>query len=528
MRKNSQLSVIEEKNINERFEKVGEIPNLTENDPNAKILIYALKNIGYDNYAAMYDLIDNCIDAEATIVKVVIEKIKNGIQVLIIDNGNGMNRAVLDQALRLGSDTNKNNPADLGKFGMGASTASLALCNKTTIITKDEENIEILESSTDVNEVIKYNKFIKTLCDASEENIELFNKYLAGQNSGTILKLSDCVGIKNRNVKQFENKLIKDIGRIYRKFLEKITFYINDKKVELNDPLYLDNEETEVFSDEEYEIKYKNSSGLEMTNKVRVKLVILPDFGMDINKDKGINLTNQGFSVLRNNREICFGFIPQGWIARHPNYNRFRGEISFDSELDEVMGVDFRKKGINMDESINASLKYNINPQISAIGSKIRKKKVTKQNNDINHTEAANLIDKKSHTLIIPKSTTETTGSTKIKDKDKSKTTEGKKKNKKINANVRFETVHGGRCGNIFASYQEGKTTVIEWNIDHPFYERFVISNRENKTLITSVDFLIYSLAVAQNQALGDDENKAILIESMLSIMSANMRALLS
>ena len=185
-----------------------------------------------------------------------------------------------------------------------------------------------------------------------------------------------------------------------------------------------------------------------------------------------------------------------------------------------------------MDESINASLKYNINPQISAIGSKIRKKKVTEQNNDINHTEAANLIDKKSHTLIIPKSITETiektetTNSTKIK--DKSKTTEAKKKNTKVNANVRFETVHGGRCGNIFASYQEGKTTVIEWNIDHPFYERFVISNRENKTLITSVDFLIYSLAVAQNQALGDDENKAILIESMLSIMSANMRALLS
>ena len=285
MRKNSELSVIEEKNINERFGKVGEISNLTENNPNAKILIYALQNIGYDNYAAMYDLIDNCIDAEATIVKVVIEKIKNGIQVLIIDNGNGMNRAVLDQALRLGSDTNKNNPADLGKFGMGASTASLALCNKTTIITKDEENMEILESSTDVNKVIEYNKFIKTLCDASEENVELFNKYLEGEDSGTILKLSDCVGIKNRNIKQFENKLIKDIGRIYRKFLEKITFYINDKKVELNDPLYLDNEETEVFSDEEYEIKYKNSSGLEMTNKVRVKLVILPDFGMDINKD---------------------------------------------------------------------------------------------------------------------------------------------------------------------------------------------------------------------------------------------------
>jgi len=76
--------------------------------------------------------------------------------------------------------------------------------------------------------------------------------------------------------------------------------------------------------------------------------------------------------------------------------------------------------------------------------------------------------------------------------------------------------------------YQEGKTIVIQWNIDHPFYERFVISNRDNKTLITSVDFLIYSMAASQIQALGDDEAKFEMIQSIISIMSANMRALLS
>lgn len=535
MKKDNQLPVIEEKIIKCDDVSVEAISNITENDPNAGILVYALKNLGYDNYSAIYDLIDNCIDAEATLIKLVIEKTKDGIRIIIIDNGHGMNIKVLDQALRLGSDTDRNNPADLGKFGMGASTASLSLSNITTMITKSESSEDILESSTDVNEVIKNKKFIKTLGKASTESIEIFNKYLKDQKSGTIIILSECVGVKNKNIVQFTNKLVKDMGRIYRKFLDKITFYVNDKKVELNDPLWLDHEETEVFSDDVYEIKYKDSSGVEKRDKVRIKLVLLPDFGQDLNRQNGFNLANQGLSIMRNNREICFGFIPSNWMAKHPKLNRFRGELSFDSQLDEPMGVDFRKKGIEMDESIEASLRSHIKPQITAIGNKAEKKIKAKQNDGINHDEAAELIGKKAHTLITPKVEKERRESRKDKEEktskdnnDNSNGTRKYNKSQKVSANVRFETVHYGRGGNIFTSYQEGRTTVIEWNVDHPFYERFVISNKDDKTLVTSVDFLIYSLAVAQNQALGDDDNKAILIESMLSIMSANMRALLS
>ena len=96
------------------------------------------------------------------------------------------------------------------------------------------------------------------------------------------------------------------------------------------------------------------------------------------------------------------------------------------------------------------------------------------------------------------------------------------------NANVRFDTMHYGQSGVMFEAEQEGKTIVIRWNVDHPFYARFVRENSDNKTLVTSVDFLIYSLAAAQIQAIGEDEDKAQMIENIVSIMSTNMKVLLS
>ena len=73
------------------------------------------------------------------------------------------------------------------------------------------------------------------------------------------------------------------------------------------------------------------------------------------------------------------------------------------------------------------------------------------------------------------------------------------------NANVRFDTMHYGQSGVMFEAEQEGKTTVIRWNVDYPLYNRFVRENADNKTLVTSVNFLIYLLAVAQIQAIGEE-----------------------
>lgn len=98
---------------------------------------------------------------------------------------------------------------------------------------------------------------------ADKEDEEVFNKLLKNEKSGTIVILEQCVGIKNRNVNQFSGRMKTSLGRIYRKFMSKIEFYVNDMKVEEDDPLLLDDEGTEEYSETDYEVKWKDKNGNE-------------------------------------------------------------------------------------------------------------------------------------------------------------------------------------------------------------------------------------------------------------------------
>ena len=87
----------------------------TANQPNAAKLLESLRSSGYDNYSALADLIDNSFDANADNIKVEIGEGKDGkVLISIADNGDGMDKKTLDQALRLGSLTGQDN-VSLGK-----------------------------------------------------------------------------------------------------------------------------------------------------------------------------------------------------------------------------------------------------------------------------------------------------------------------------------------------------------------------------------------------------------------------------
>lgn len=514
----------------------------TPNNPNAKILIYAMQHLGYDNFVALCDIIDNSIDANATSIKIFISAKNSNFQIIIVDNGCGMTKETLDEALKFGSDSAHDEISDLGKYGMGLSTAGLSLADKTTVLTLNEDAGVIYKSATDVEIIKKENAFVKYLGEASEQEKAFFNAQLDGASSGTIVILENCFGVKNKNVTQFSNKLIKEIARKYRMFMESIEFSVNDKPITAEDPLMLSGiekeYEAEIYSDDEYEVSWVNNiTGEKLSGKVHAKLVLLPNCSDSKAKELGINMANQGFSVLRNNREIAFGFMP--WFAKHNSRNRVRGEISFDSSLDEAMGGNFTKNDIDMVDSVDNALQHILKPQITSMANKIKRGMKATEEEMTSHIEAEDAINKKAKVLITPPVKKEQRNSPKPKDEDQKKEKVEKpedeerklripKKYQGANANVRFDTMHYGQSGVMFEAEQEGKTIVIRWNVDHPFYTRFVRENADNKTLVTSVDFLIYSLAAAQIQAIGEDDDKAQMIENVISTMSTNMKVLLS
>ena len=97
-----------------------------QNVPDAGRLIAALRQIGYSLEQAVADLVDNSINADATVVLVRFLHDGNSIKaVAVVDDGGGMDEHDIQNAMRFGS-TDAADVGSLGKFGMGLKLASLS------------------------------------------------------------------------------------------------------------------------------------------------------------------------------------------------------------------------------------------------------------------------------------------------------------------------------------------------------------------------------------------------------------------
>ena len=102
--------------------------------PDPARMIEGLRDTGYEFVTAVADIIDNSIAAEATLVDVRINMDYRGnVRVCIADNGIGMDRDDLLNAMKYGSQR-RDNPASLGKFGLGLKTASTAFCRRLSVL----------------------------------------------------------------------------------------------------------------------------------------------------------------------------------------------------------------------------------------------------------------------------------------------------------------------------------------------------------------------------------------------------------
>ena len=327
------------------------------NEPNAGKLIESLRCLGYDNYVAIADIVDNSLDADASLIKIRIWSENGAIRLSIADTGTGMDHAILDQALRLGSLTAKNPISDLGKFGMGLVTAGLSLARQTTVITRQGNTC--LTSIVDVDEVIRRNAFCKYLGEATEDERKFIDRELPDSESGTVVVFDKCDGIKNQNTTLFANTLRRHLGRIHRYFLRADKeIFVNADAVKIVDPLELDSQATEIFSDEEYPIASK-IDGRERQDMVRVRIALIPENVAGGEYDVALGIRNQGFYILRNNREIKAADTLDAF-TKHNDFNRMRGEVFLTGDLDPVVGIDFTKREVVFDQSFKDQTFFNL------------------------------------------------------------------------------------------------------------------------------------------------------------------------
>lgn len=107
--------------------------------PSAARLLESMRDIGYSFESALADIVDNCISAAATEIRILNDLDQDGGPFLaILDDGRGMRPAELTAAMRHGSRSPREirEAGDLGRFGLGMKTASFSQCRRLTVASR--------------------------------------------------------------------------------------------------------------------------------------------------------------------------------------------------------------------------------------------------------------------------------------------------------------------------------------------------------------------------------------------------------
>lgn len=507
--------------------------NFIDNQPNAGKLISSLRNTGYDSYSAIEDIIDNSIDAHAREIYITVETIQWELRIMIADNGTWMSYDILDQALKLWSITDKTEISDLWKFWMWLCTASISMSKRLEVVTK-EKWWTCLYSCQDLDTIESENRFIKELRNANGAEESIFSEILKNSDSWTLIVLTKIDRLSDKNTTQFAWKLSDEIWQTFRKFIDSwIKISVNWKFVSSIDPLFLQHEGTGIYSDEEYELP--NSITLWKKESIRVKIVTLPEFSQEKARQLKVWVNSQWFYILRNNREIDRANTLKLW-QKDPHANRIRIELSFNANLDDVFWVRFNKDGVNPNQSLTDFLKQEVWWQISSIIRILKKQKASDPSSKIDHSDSESVIAQKAKLLITPESIIEKRNPRKEKNENEEVSQNEEKEQERRNFHntktspqwmwARFKSTSMWREGVLYECEQEWKIIVICWNTDHPFYERMMLENKENKNITSAIDYLIFSLASAELKSINDENVE--LLSNIKSIMSSNLRSLLS
>lgn len=482
--------------------------NNKDNTPNAGKLMDSLRFVGYDNYSAIADLVDNSIDAFAGLIKIDIGTHEKDHLLVIADNGIGMGLDTLDQAMRLGSKTTKDPKTDLGKYGLGLITASISIGELLRVITKKDGHY--LTAVHDLEKIRSTEEFVREIRPSTDQEMNFFIERLGGSVSGTIILISKIDRLQNKNLTIFRNTLISHLGEIFREYINAgKRLIVNNKEVRSRDPLMREHSETDELINEERQFTLSDGS----TADIHILAVCLPKFSEQEEDDLKINQRNQGFYIMRNRRQIAGGET-LGIFTRHNSANRFRAEFSITGEMDSEIGASFTKDEIKINDSIRGWVDKLVSPQIAAVKARSKKNANKLIADQVDHSSSERIFKARAK-LLLSRPSTET---------EEPEVESWRMKH--IDEAV-FLAEQKGRLAPLFEyNALTNRKIEITFNADHPFYTKVFENGTNNPDLANAIDFMAYS--IAQGLSRITTEKTIGHVDDFLVTFSENLRTLLS
>ncbi|MBV6457448.1 MAG: hypothetical protein HONBIEJF_00557 [Fimbriimonadaceae bacterium] len=455
-----------------------------ENPPSARRLMSSLRNLGYDSYRAVMDLIDNCLDADASevVLDITGSRDKGDMVITVSDNGRGMDEATLKEALRLGSET-EHDPTDLGAFGLGLVTASISQARRVEVLTRTA-NGPILAGGFDLDAISESNRFdiwLRPAEDGADRRPQ-----------GTVIRLLRIDSLSNWDPTTFANTLRKRVGQTYRKFLRAgVRIRIKGKLAEPIDPLMQNHSETEVVLDDTFV--------LDNDHIIAIKAVELPDLGLAGNTDLGITPRNAGFYVVRNNREIIAA-ESFDLFTKHAEVAHFRAEISFDGSLDGYFKVDVTKSRIDVANQAFIDKVKEVCQTLVKQSALRKRRRANVSRGGLDHRIAEDMISRKSKLIPKPPALLEkreprrNQGTHSQGDGAREREPRHQEFKTPTGLKVVFEEGEYGDAG-YYQVKQDRSTVIITYNREHPFW-RELVAHSDDPKVIALLDYITFGLCM--------------------------------
>jgi hypothetical protein len=314
-------------------------------DPSPKSTINSYRSFGYNLSTAIADIVDNSISASADAIRIEYTWSGQGSFISILDNGNGMNKEELVNAMTPGSKDpeEERSEKDLGRFGMGLKTASFSQCKRLTCITK-REGYHAIKRCWDVD-FINVEKKWQLLDYVSDTSF--FDK-IEGQKSGTLVlweKLDRIVGTAEANNESVKNAFYQEMQNVRQHLSIVFHKFIESKRTKI----FFQNEEIEPYNPFLLNLNPKPEMGLlEKFGNVDITYFILPhmsEIGKEDYEKSGGPLgwfQQQGFYIYRGDRLLVAG----DWLGleRKRDYSKLvRISINFSNANDFNWNLDIKK-----------------------------------------------------------------------------------------------------------------------------------------------------------------------------------------
>lgn len=499
--------------------------------PDPKRVIEGLRDTGYEFAAAIADIVDNSLAAEATLVKVQADMEVDGcITVFIADNGNGMNQNDLINAMRYGSQT-RACALSLGKFGLGLKTGSTAFCKKLSVVTRDSKSTEYRKATWDIDYVAKVGKWVLQLPTPTKEEITHL-KNVAGTKSGTLVIWEEVDRLikqyvepgGHRAMSAFSNtvKSLKEIlPMIYQRFLDpnypgtpKVKMFVNEEKLEPWNPFVP--EESQVVGKEKLEIE-RPEDGKTM-GSIDVTAYVLPrreDFSSaELAKEARISNDYQGIYVYRENR-LIYG---PDWLyiySKEPHFSLIRVDFSFGHELDEAFHIDIKKSQVIVNEALRDWLQNTFLPAPRRAAEqtyrKGLKKKINGKAKSI-HTSSNKAIASKAGDVTESKVETVDKGQVQVTNRGGTSRLRLKISEPATPDEIYVKPVDSIEDGLLWEPVVMNNKVAVGINTGHEYYSKVYLPNKNSSVIIQGLDSLLWALSEAEMETI-NEQNQRYFIE---------------